>query len=268
LEKLFGENSFDAAIHFAGLIAVGESEENPELYYQNNVIGSKNLFELAISIGKVNKFIFSSSAAVYGNPIQVPIPEDHPKNPTSVYGKNKLAVENILSQFRQTNHEVTFAALRYFNAAGAAIDSSMGEAHIPETHLIPNVIAAILKNEPFKLFGNDYKTRDGTCIRDYIHVLDLVESHLLALEKLKDFPGEYFYNVGTGNGYSNKEVIGMVNKVSGQKVNVQISPRRPGDADELVADPIKIKSELGFSPKYSDLETIIKTAWQWHKKQR
>ena len=196
--------AFDAVIHFAGLIAVGESESNPDLYYQNNVVGSKNLFETAINIGKVNKFIFSSSAAVYGNPIQLPISEGNPKNPTSEYGKNKLEVEEILNELRKTNKEISFAALRYFNASGAAVDGSMGEGHKPETHLIPNVINSMLKNETFKIFGGDYKTKDGTCVRDYIHVLDLVSAHQLALTKLNESPNGYFYNVGTGIGYSNK----------------------------------------------------------------
>ena len=268
LEGLFSVSlKFDAVIHFAGLIAVGESQEFPDLYYKNNVIGSKNLFDAAINIGKVNKIIFSSSAAVYGNPIKIPIPENHPKNPTSEYGKNKLEVEGILTELRQANSEVNFAALRYFNAAGAAIDGSMGEAHIPETHIIPNIIYAMLKNEKFKLFGDDYKTKDGTCVRDYIHVLDLVSAHILALEKLENASNGYFYNVGTGNGYSNKEILEMVEKVSGKKVSFQISPRRQGDSDELIADATKIKNELGFIPQYSDLETIVKTAWEWNKKQ-
>ena len=266
LEKIFSNSSFDGVMHFAGLIAVGESEEKPELYYQNNVIGSKNLFEKAMDIGRINKFIFSSSAAVYGNPVTIPIPEDHPKNPTSEYGKNKLAVEENLIQINKDNSNISFVSLRYFNAAGASLDGNLGENHNPETHIIPNLIKSAISGIPFKLFGNDYKTKDGTCIRDYIHVLDLVEAHILAFEKLFNDPGAYAYNVGTGNGYSNKEVVDAVKKISGKNFDVVISPRRPGDADELIADSTKIRQELGFNPKYSDIETIIKTAWQWHIK--
>jgi UDP-glucose 4-epimerase len=264
LQSLFSGSFFDVAIHFAGLIAVGESEEKPDLYYQNNVIGSKNFFETAVNIGKIKNFVFSSSAAVYGNPIKIPIPEDHPKNPTSEYGKNKLEVEGILSGLWEKNPEVGFVALRYFNASGASLDGLMGENHSPETHIIPNIIKAIKMKQGFNLFGTDYKTKDGTCVRDYIHVLDLVEAHILAIEKLKSEKEFKTYNVGTGNGYSNKEIIEMVKKISGMELEVKESPRREGDTDTLIADPTKIKTELGFSPKYSDLETIIKSAWEWH----
>lgn len=266
LENLFSDK-FDAVIHFAGLIAVGESEENPSLYHQNNVEGSRLFFQTAVEKGTSN-FIFSSSAAVYGNPIKVPIPEDHPKNPTSEYGKNKLEVENILFGIRDANKNVSFAALRYFNAAGGALDGSMGENHKPETHIIPKIFESISQNTQFELFGNDYKTPDGTCVRDYIHVLDLIQAHILALNLIQKNPGGYIYNVGTGKGYSNKEVVDMVEKITGQKINVHTADRRPGDADELVADVTKIKNELGFEPKCSDLETIVQTAWKWHNKQK
>lgn len=265
LESLFEDNLFEAVMHFAGLIAVGESEEKPDLYYQNNVIGSKNLFEAAVNIGSVKKFIFSSSAAVYGNPTQIPIPENHPKNPTSEYGKNKLIVEEILLSLQKDNPKISFVALRYFNAAGDALESDLGENHNPETHIIPIIIKSAISGLPFKIFGDDYKTKDGTCVRDYIHVLDLVQGHLLALEKLQKEPGAYNYNVGTGNGYSNKEVVEIVKKISGKNFDIEYVSRRTGDPDELIADCSKIKNELGFSPKYSDLETIVKTAWQWHK---
>jgi UDP-glucose 4-epimerase len=266
LEQLFINSSFNAVIHFAGLIAVGESEEKPELYYQNNVIGSKNLFEAAINIGSVKKFIFSSSAAVYGNPTHLPISESHSKNPTSEYGKNKLMVEEILLNLQKDNPEVSFVALRYFNASGAALDGSLGENHNPETHIIPLIIKSAISGLPFKIFGDDYKTKDGTCVRDYIHVLDLVQGHLLALEKLQKKPGAYNYNVGAGNGYSNKEVVEVVKKISGKNFDIEYVSRRPGDPDKLIADCSKIKNELGFSPTYSDLETIVKSAWQWQSK--
>jgi UDP-glucose 4-epimerase len=268
LDKLFVEelfkDKFDAVIHFAGFISMGESMENPYLYFQNNVSGSLNVLEQVAKTGG-NNFIFSSSAGVYGNPEQIPIPENSSTMPTNPYGESKLMVEKIMSWYGKTKH-ISTVALRYFNAAGASLDGSMGENHTPESHIIPKIIKALLENKPFNLFGTDYQTKDGTCVRDYIHVLDLVEAHMLAIKKIQTNPGNYVYNVGTGIGFSNREIINVVEKVSGQKVNVVESPRRPGDADELVADVTKIKSEFGFSPKYSDLETIIKTAWQWHNK--
>ena len=264
LKSLFGNEKIDAVMHFAGLIAVGESEEKPELYYENNVTGSKNLFDVAVNKGEVKKFIFSSSAAVYGNPVEIPIPEDHPKNPTSVYGKNKLEVEQILAKIRKEKNEVGFVSLRYFNAAGASLDGSLGENHNPETHIIPLAIKALISNSEFNLYGTDYDTPDGTCIRDYIHVIDLVEAHLLALEKLEESQGEYYYNVGTGKGYSNKEVLEVIEKIGNKKINIKNEKRREGDADRLIADPSKIKKELMFTPKYSSIEKIVETAWKWH----
>ena len=265
LNQIFSENQIDAVMHFAGLISVEESTKNPDLYHENNVVGSKTLFETAIKNG-VNSFIFSSSAAVYGNPEVVPIPETHTKKPTSPYGKSKLETELNLVDLRKSNSQVSFACLRYFNASGASLDGSMGEAHEPETHIIPLAIRAALNNKPFKLFGTDYKTVDGTNVRDYIHVLDLVEAHILALNKIVNENGEYYYNVGTGNGISNKEIITMVEKVSGIHIEIVDAPRRVGDVDMLIADPTKIQEELNFKPKFSDLENIIKTAWYWHSK--
>lgn len=264
VESLFVGNKFDVVIHFAGFISMGESMENPNIYFQNNVFASLKVLEQMVKTGTDN-FIFSSSAGVYGNPVKLPIPEDHSTNPENPYGESKLMVEKIMKWYGVTK-KLNTVALRYFNAAGASLDGAMGENHVPESHIIPNIIKALLENRQFNLFGSDYKTKDGTCVRDYIHVLDLVEAHVLAIDKLKNTPGNYVFNVGTGNGFSNKEVMEMVEKVSSQKVNVQISPRRPGDADELVADASRIKQELGFIPKYSDLETIIKTAWVWHNK--
>lgn len=263
VEEVFREK-FDTVIHFAGFIAMGESMENPYLYFQNNVFSSLNVLEQLAKTGS-NNFIFSSSAGVYGDPEQIPIPEESQTKPTNPYGESKLIVEKIMSWYGKTK-QISTVALRYFNASGASLDGLMGERHDPESHIIPNAIKALLENKPFNLFGTDYKTKDGTCVRDYIHVLDLVEAHVLALEKIKTNPGNYTYNVGTGMGFSSREIINMIEKVSGQKVNVLESPRRPGDADELVADATKIKNELGFSTQYSDLETIIKTAWQWHSK--
>src|SRR3989344_8154378 len=266
LSNLFSENSFDAVFHFAGLISVEESEKEKEKYFETNTEGSKKLFTKALEMGKVKKFIFSSTAAVYGNPTKVPIPEDHPKNPTSVYGKTKLQTEEFLSQFQEENPDISFVSLRYFNACGAALDSSIGEKHLPETHIIPLAIDSLLSNKEFYLFGTYYETPDGTCIRDYIHVLDLVEAHILAYEQIKKNKGGYFYNVGTGSGFSNREVIKMIEEVSGRKINLIEKERRKGDADRLIADSTKIKNELGFVPDYSDLKTIVKTAWEWHGK--
>ena len=268
LESMFNNEKFDVVMHFAAYISVEESEREEEKYYQNNVIGSKNLFESAIKIGNVRNFIFSSSCAVYGNPKKIPITEDHPKNPVSEYGKNKLEMERILESLKRENPDMSFAALRYFNAAGASIDGSNGENHNPEIHIIPLAIRAAITNGEFNLYGTDYNTPDGTCIRDYIHVLDLVTSHIIALEKILKNPGGYYYNVGTGNGYSNRQVLAKVEEVSGKKINIRETTRRPGDPDRLVADPTKIKSELGFEPKYSDLGTIVESAWRWHSRGR
>lgn len=264
LKGLFGNEQFDAVMHFAAYISVEESTKEPQKYYENNVVGSKNLFESALNIGGVGKIIFSSSAAVYGNPQKIPIPEDHPKNPTSEYGKNKLAVEEILNSLRASSPSVSFVSLRYFNAAGAALNGSSGENHDPETHIIPLAIKAVMNGGEFNLFGTGYNTPDGTCIRDYIHVLDLVDSHILGLEKINKDPGGYFYNVGTGSGYSNREVIKAVEEASEKKINVVEQARRAGDADQLIADASKIKTELGFQPKHSDLSTIVQSAWKYH----
>lgn len=266
LENLFSGNNIDAVMHFAGYISVEESTKFPDLYRKNNVAGSENLFKAAINNGDVKTFIFSSSAAVYGNPAEIPIPEDHPTSPTSPYGKTKLEVEEILGSLRQNNPSIGFACLRYFNACGAALDASMGEDHNPETHIIPLAMKTILEDKEFSLYGTNYDTLDGTCIRDYIHVLDLCEAHLLALEKIINNKGEYVYNVGTGKGFSNREVLRVIESVTGKRINVAEKDRRFGDADELVADVSRIRKELGFNPKYSDLETIVKTAWAWHSK--
>lgn len=265
LSNLFRENGIEAILHFAGLISVEESTRNPELYHEVNVDGSRTLFNTAVANG-VRKFIFSSTAAVYGNPIEIPIPEDHPKSPTSPYGQTKLETEKGLASLREKHPEVSFACLRYFNASGAALDGSRGEDHSPETHIIPLAIKAAMNGQDFKLFGTDYDTPDGSCVRDYIHVLDLVEAHNLALAMIVNKNGGYHYNVGTGIGISNKEVIDAVSQISGLKMNIVEAPKRPGDADKLIADASRIKADLGFSPKYSDIKTIVESAWKWHSK--
>lgn len=263
LDTVVSQNSFEAIIHFAGYISVAESVEKPGEYFRNNVFGTLNLLEKVKD--KNIKFIFSSSAAVYGDPTTVPIPEDHAKDPTSPYGQTKLMVEQVFRWYNRA-YKTPFAALRYFNASGAALDGSQGERHNPETHIIPKVIEAAQNGTDFTLFGDDYDTNDGSCVRDYIHVLDLVDAHIRALHKL-EAGSALAYNVGTGNGYSNKEVIAAVEKVSGKKINVVVKPRRAGDPAKLIADCTKINNELGFVAQYSDIETVVASAWQWHNKQ-
>lgn len=266
LNSAFSNHKFDLVIHFAGYISMKESMESPGLYFENNTFGALNILE-AMRENNVGKFVFSSTAGVYGNPLKNLIPEDHQTIPTNAYGESKLMVEKILSWFNNI-YGINYVALRYFNAAGASLDGDMGENHLPETHIIPNAINAALDSSEFVLYGEDYETPDGTCIRDYIHVIDLVEAHVLSIEKMEKEKGGFIYNVGTGKGSSNKEVIEAVKRVSGINFKVKIEGRRPGDANVLVADPKKIKEDLGFAPKYSDLETIVRTAWEWHKKQK
>jgi len=252
----------DAVIHFAAYIEMGESVKNPQKYYTNNVFGSYNLFSAMIEHG-VDKIVFSSSAGVYGNPDSLPIPENACKTPTNPYGETKLIIERMLQWF-ETPYNLRSICIRYFNAAGAVEDGSLGEDHDPESHLIPNIIKAQLEDQEFKLFGGDYPTPDGTCVRDYIHVTDLADAHIKALEALHSGAKSTVYNAGTGTGYSNKQIVKMVERVSGKPVKISIVSRRPGDANELVADVTKIKKELNWSPQHSDLETIIRTAYAYH----
>ncbi len=264
IARIFSEHKFDAVVHFAGYISMAESMREPYSYFQNNTLASLNIAQGMVA-SKINNLIFSSTAGIYGNPINNPIPEDHPKNPTNPYGESKLIVEKILSWY-QAIHSLNFVSLRYFNAAGASLDGNMGENHNPETHIIPNAIKAAINNTEFTLYGDDYSSPDGTCIRDYIHVIDLVDAHILAISKLQKNNGGFFYNVGTGKGYSNKEVINVVKKVTGVDLKVKIAPRRPGDAEVLIADPTNIKKDLDFKLQYSDLEVIVRSAWDWHQK--
>lgn len=263
INDILSKNTFNAAIHFAGVISMGESVQNPSKYFTINTLGAQTLFDKLVKYN-IKKVIFSSTAGVYGNPVHVPIPEDDPKNPTNPYGESKLTVEKILNWYEGA-YGLKSVCLRYFNAAGASLDGSLGEAHQDETHIIPIAISKALKNEPFKINGNDYNTKDGTCVRDYIHVIDLCEAHLLALEYLDKNNKSNIFNVGTGIGYSNKEIVEMIKKVTGLNLVVEYGQRRPGDADTLIADSKKIQKELRWIPKYSDLETVIKTAFNWHK---
>ena len=263
LNKLFEKEGFSGVVHMAGFIQMGESFKNPSKYFQNNLMAVLNVMDAMIK-NKVNNFIFSSSAGVYGNPESLPIKEEDKKEPLNPYGETKYMIERMLECYDKA-HGLKFMAIRYFNAAGGALDGEIGEDHPGESHLIPLIIKAGLKGEKFTIFGNDYKTKDGTCIRDYIHVLDLVETHEIALKKLLEGSQSNFYNAGVGRGYSNKEVVETVRKVTGLSINVDYGPRREGDAEVLYASIDKIKKDFNWSPKYT-LEDIIKTAFEWHKK--
>lgn len=264
IEQVFAENRFEAVIHFAAYALAGESMEKPAKYFENNILGGLNLLETMRQFG-VKYVVFSSTCAVYGYPEKLPVNETAPKKPVSVYGESKLAFEKILYWYDQI-YEIKNICLRYFNACGAVLDGSIGEDHRPETHIIPVAIeAALSKREGFQLFGDDYPTPDGSNVRDYIHVSDLASAHIAALKYLPEKKKGGAFNVGTGKGYSNKEVLAMVKKVTGVDFPVKIAPRRPGDPAMIYANNQKIKKVLDWRPKYSDLKTIVETAWKWHK---
>jgi UDP-glucose-4-epimerase GalE len=264
LDHAMVEHRIQAVAHYAAFALVGESVKNPAKYYQNNLVNTLGVLDVMRRHG-VDRIVFSSTCATYGIPDKVPITEDEKQRPINPYGNAKLAVELALADYAAA-YNLGYAALRYFNAAGAAADGSIGEDHDPETHLIPLVLQAILGQRPaIEVFGADYPTPDGTCIRDYIHVDDLAESHLLALEKLK--PGTQLkLNLGTGRGYSVREVIRTAEEVTGKKVPVKEGPRRPGDPPALVAAAAKAQHELAWRPRYTDLRPIIETAWNWHRR--
>lgn len=256
-------NRIEAVVHFAAFSYVGESVREPGKYYQNNLVNTLNLMECMRRNG-IGRFVFSSTAATYGTPERVPITEDTPQRPINPYGAGKLAVERALADYAGA-YGWGYAALRYFNAAGASPKGDIGEDHSPETHLIPLVIQTALGQRPaIEVFGTDYPTADGTCIRDYVHVDDLAQAHLLALERLVVGKG-LCYNLGIGRGYSVREVIRTVEEVTDKKVAVKEGPRRSGDPAVLVASPEKIQRELGWTPHYTDLRTILETAWRWHR---
>jgi UDP-glucose-4-epimerase GalE len=255
----------DAVMHFAAHAYVGESVSNPRKYFQNNVNAGLTLLDTMVDVG-VKKFIFSSTCAVYGTPAKVPIPEDIPRQPLNPYGATKLAFEFALEAYGRA-YDIGWVSFRYFNAAGAAEDGAIGELHEPETHLIPVAFEAIEgKRGALDIFGDDYPTPDGTCIRDYIHVSDLAEAHVLGLEYL-DKGESVALNLGTGTGSSVKEVIAMIEKVSGKKVPAKMAPRRQGDPPELVCDPRKVQKVLGWKAKRG-LEEIVSTAWKWEQSQK
>jgi len=264
LADLLKAERVDAAIHFAAYIAVGESTQKPELYFSNNVSGSISLFTAMIEAG-VSRLVFSSTAAVYGMPVVVPIPEDSPFAPVSPYGESKVMVEKVLGWLDQYR-SFRSIALRYFNACGADPESGLGEEHEPETHLIPLLFRAIVTGKPITIFGDDYETPDGTCIRDYIHVVDLAEAHVLSLERLLSGGASDAFNVGTGTGHSVMEVVRAVEQVTGKKVPLEIGQRRAGDPPLLVANSDKLKRALGWKPKHSEILDVVESAWSFEQK--
>ena len=263
VKRICAENRIEAAMHFSAFIAVGESVEKPSEYYENNTVQTQHLLDALLGSG-VNKFVFSSTAAVFGEPQYVPLDENHPEKPTSPYGWSKLFVEQIMKDYDRA-YDLKFVALRYFNACGAT--ETRGEHHEPETHLIPLVLEAAAGKRPhISVFGDDYDTPDGTAVRDYIHVADLSQAHLLAVKHLQRGGESQFINLGNGTGFSVLEVIEAARKVTGRQIEVKMSPRRAGDPSRLVADSRKAREFLGWKPQFADLETIIESAWNWHQK--
>jgi len=264
LSEIFAQYKILAVMHFAAFAYVGESVESPALYYQNNVASTINLLEAMVESNVLN-FIFSSTCAVYGEPQEIPIPEGHPLNPINPYGRGKLMVEKILEDFLAA-YGLKYISLRYFNAAGADPEGELGEDHRPETHLIPLVLQTALgQKEAVQVFGDDYPTKDGTCIRDYIHIVDLAQAHLIAMERLfADLPGR-IYNLGNGDGYSVNDVIEVARKITGKPIPAEVVMRRPGDPAILVGSSDRARKELGWKPQFQGLETIIETAWEWHR---
>lgn len=265
LDKIFSQRSFTAVMHFAAHIEVGESVTNPSKYYRNNFSSAQNLLDTMLDHG-IDMFIFSSTAALFGEPKYIPIDEHHDEYPMNPYGRSKWMVEQLLEDYDKA-YGLKSIALRYFNAAGADPQARLGERHEPETHLIPLVLqAASGRREHINLFGTDYDTPDGTCIRDYIHVHDLCRAHLLALHCLIEGKSSKRYNLGNGQGYSVNEVIETAEKVTNKHISVKETERRSGDPARLVADSKLAKTELGWKPQYTDLDTIVAHAWQWEKK--
>jgi UDP-glucose 4-epimerase len=262
LEKTLRSGRFQGVMHFAALIEAGESMQRPEIYFRNNTAGTLTLLEAMLATGH-DRLVFSSTAACYGEPVSTPILEDAKLEPTNAYGESKLLVEHMLRWFNRI-HGFRYASLRYFNVAGAI--EGYGEAHEPESHLIPLILdVALGRRKSIKIFGQDYPTRDGTCIRDYIHVKDLADAHLLALAALET-KDRLIYNIGNGQGFTVREVIDSVRRVTGRPIPVEECPRREGDPAVLVASAKKIKKELGWKPHYADLDAIIASAWEWHRK--
>lgn len=264
LDKVFEENKINEVIHFAANSLVGESMTNPLKYYNNNVHGTEILLKVMIK-HDVKKIVFSSTAATYGEPKSIPILETDPTCPTNAYGETKLAMEKMM-KWADVAHGVKFISLRYFNVAGAHASGEIGEDHNPETHLIPLILQVPLgKREFISIFGDDYDTHDGTCIRDYIHVIDLADAHILAVEKLRAGSSSNIYNLGSGNGFTVKEMIEAARKVTGHAIPAKVCERRAGDPAKLVAASAKARKELGWEPQFENVEAMISSAWKWHQ---
>jgi UDP-glucose 4-epimerase len=267
IREVFRKYPIEAVIHFAAHCYVGESVTNPQKYYYNNVVNTLNLLQVMLEFG-VKKIVFSSTCATYGNPVYTPIDEKHPQSPINPYGMTKLMIEKIFQDYDRA-YGLKYTALRYFNAAGADNEANIGESHDPETHLIPLVLeVAAGKRECIKVFGDDYETPDGTCIRDYIHVNDLSSAHRLAVRKLLDGGSSNFYNLGIGKGFSVKEIIDITREITGKSIKQEIVARREGDPPILYANNIKAKTELGWEPKFTRIDDIISTAWYWEQNRR
>jgi UDP-glucose 4-epimerase len=265
LSELMRQFRPEAVIHFAAFIAVGESMKDPGKYFRNNLCGSLSLLDAMVANG-VRHVVFSSTAAVYGNPAGSPILETFPIQPVNAYGESKVMVETLLRWY-DAIHRLTSVCLRYFNASGADPEARLGEEHEPETHLIPLMLRAVQSGKPVTIFGNDYPTPDGTCIRDYIHVNDLAQAHILAVEYLRGGGASEQFNVGTGTGHSVLEMLRAVESATGREVPHTIGPRREGDPPALVASPDKLKAKLGWTPRYTELETIVEHAWRFAQRQ-
>ena len=262
IRAVFARHTITAVVHFAALIQVGESVRDPRKYWRGNVVNTLNLLDAMLDAG-VRQIVFSSTAAVYGNPVRVPIPEDHPLAPVSPYGDTKLAIERVLQRYGQA-YGLRSVVLRYFNAAGADPEGELGEAHPEESHLIPLVIdAALGRRPPVSIFGSDYPTADGTAVRDYVHVADLAHAHVLAVQRLAAGGSDLIANVGTGQGHSVAEVIRAVQRAAGRPVPTIAAPRRAGNPPALVADASRLKGALGWSPRHADLDAMVVHAWAW-----
>jgi len=264
LDRLFTTTKIDAVMHFAAFAYVGESVTDPAKYYRNNVVGTLTLLDAMREHGVTN-FVFSSTCATYGNPQSIPIAEDHPQHPINPYGAGKLAIERVLKDYDPA-YGLKSVIFRYFNAAGADPDGLFGEDHNPETHLIPLILqAAAGKRASISVFGTDYDTPDGTCIRDYIHVTDLAQAHVLGLEYLLEHQTSQIFNLGNGSGFSVKEVVDTARQVTGKEIAIEECPRRVGDPAGVIGSSTKARQMLGWQPKYADLNTIVKHAWNWHQ---
>ncbi|HVJ26315.1 MAG TPA: UDP-glucose 4-epimerase GalE [Vicinamibacterales bacterium] len=263
LRRALRDHGCEGVMHFAAWLSVGESVRDPAGYYRNNVLGALAVLDAMVA-AEVQSLVFSSTAAVFGNPVETPITEDHPKQPINSYGETKLAIERALPHYERA-YGIRSVVLRYFNASGADPDGDLGEDHSPELHLIPRAIDAALGRDTFQIFGEDYETPDGTCLRDYIHVTDLADAHILAMDSLLGGGPSATYNLGNGRPSSVREIVDSVSRVTGTPVPVTVGPRREGDPGVLFASSDRIRRELGWTPRYQDVDTIVRTAWAWRK---